>query len=86
MKQSVISLDYSLLVSGSFYVFGEIFPPPLQEQPVLPPGIRLEGHRAQGRQHHQGAAAALISPKHLRPRLAQSREQEDQKEQKAGDE
>ncbi|TNM87136.1 hypothetical protein fugu_007366 [Takifugu bimaculatus] len=57
-----------------------------QEQPVLPPGIRLEGHRAEGQQHHQGAAAALISPKHLRPRLAQSREQEDQKEQKAGDE
>lgn len=86
MSQAVISLDYSLLVSGSIHVFGEIFPPPLQEQPVLPPGVRLEGHRAQGRQHHQGAAAALISPKHLRPRLAQSREQEDQKEQKAGDE
>lgn len=53
---------------------------------MLSVGVRQGGHGAQGRQHHQGAAAALISPKHLRPRLAQSREQEEQREQKAGDE
>lgn len=74
----------------SFWFLGlafiEMLPSPLQEQPVLSAGIRLGGHRAQGRQHHQGTAAALISPKHLRPRLAQSREQEEQREQKAGDE
>lgn len=63
-----------------------MLPCPLQEQPVLSVGVRQGGHGAQGRQHHQGAAAALISPKHLRPRLAQSREQEEQREQKAGDE
>lgn len=30
---------------------------------MLSAGVRLGGHRAQGPGHHQGAAAALISPK-----------------------
>lgn len=55
----------ALVFCYSFMVlfFHEMFPLLYCRTPVLSAGVRLGGHRAQGPGRHQGAAAALISPK-----------------------
>ncbi|KAF1390535.1 hypothetical protein PFLUV_G00059060 [Perca fluviatilis] len=53
--------------------------------PVLSAGVRLGGHRAQGPGRHQGAAAALISPKPATTFSGQVQSPSGEKEQEAGE-